>query len=48
MISPSAIVAPASRARPEPVLPSTESSISFRDVLSALNPLQYVPGVGTI
>ncbi len=25
-----------------------EHEISFRDVLSALNPLQYLPGVGTI
>ena len=49
MISPTARVAPASHARIESAFTLPDASaVSFRDVLSALNPLQYVPGVGTI
>jgi hypothetical protein len=44
------VVAPQSTAGPQPVAPQApaEHHIAFHDILSALNPLQYVPVIGTI
>ena len=33
---------------PQPAQPADDHSISFHDILHALNPLQYIPVVGTI
>ena len=35
-------------ANPQPAQPATDHSISFHDILHALNPLQYLPVIGTI
>ena len=32
----------------QPAQPAADHSISFHDILSALNPLQYLPVIGTI
>ncbi len=47
--SPPAFAAPPPRAASSsPTAQGTSSGTSFHDVLSALNPLQYLPGIGTI
>ena len=35
-------------AKTQPAQPAADHSISFHDILSALNPLQYLPVIGTI
>jgi hypothetical protein len=44
------VAAPPPSTAPQPVAPppAAEHHVSFHDILSALNPLQYLPGIGTI